>query len=124
MPCATTATASAARTSSAWASPIHAAPYLRVEIYRPGREIARFAEPVAEIATAAQELRPDHLQRGEPLDSKFGPLSIVSFDTAKGAHCLGFVRAYDDPLLQLSGWFCRGGALVAALDACPARSTG
>ncbi len=89
-----------------------AAPYLRVEIYRPGREIKRFAEPVAEIATAAQALKPDHLQRGEPLESKFGPLSVVSFDTAKGAHCLGFVRSYDDPLLQLSGWFCRGGALV------------
>jgi hypothetical protein len=92
--------------------PDMAAPYLRVEIYRPGREIKRFAEPVAEIATAAQALKPDHLQRGEPLDSKFGPLSVVSFDTAKGAHCLGFVRSFDDPLLQLSGWFCRGGALV------------
>ncbi len=91
-----------------------AAPYLRVEIYRPGGEIARFAEPITTIVGAAEALRPDHVQRGEPLESKFGPLSIVSFDPAKGAprHCLGFVRAYDDPLLQLSGWFCRGGEFV------------
>jgi hypothetical protein len=88
------------------------APYLRIEIYRPGGEIARFAEPVAVIATAAQDLKPDHLQREEPLDSKFGPLSIVTFDTRHNAHCLGFVRSFDDPRLQLSGWFCRGGALI------------
>jgi hypothetical protein len=38
-------------------------------------------------------------------------------------HCLGFVHVYDDPMLQLSGWFCRGGAdfierstLACALD--------
>jgi hypothetical protein len=37
--------------------------------------------------------------------------------------CLGFVRAYRDPRLQLSGWFCRGGSepieqsmLACALD--------
>jgi hypothetical protein len=88
------------------------APYLRIEIYRPGDEVARFAEPVAAIATAAQDLKPDHLQRGEPLKSKFGPLSILTFDTSHDTHCLAFVRSFDDPRLQLSGWFCRGGALV------------
>ena len=38
-------------------------------------------------------------------------------------HCLGFARTYDDPRLQLSGWFCQGGAdliepstLACALD--------
>ena len=52
-------------------------------------------------------------------------MSIVTFDTSKGVsrHCLGFVRAYDDPLLQMSGWFCQGGTdfvdrstLACALD--------
>ena len=64
-------------------------------------------------------------QAEEALASKFGPLSIVTFETSKGTlrHCLGFVRAYDDPMLQLSGWFCQGGAdfidrstLACALD--------
>ncbi len=102
------------------------APYLQVEIYRPGGEFHRFAGPKAEIATAAAALDPIGLRRAEePLPSKFGPLSIVAFDTAKGAprRCLGFVRDYDDPLLQLSGWFCQGGpdyiersTLACALD--------
>ena len=61
----------------------------------------------------------------DALASKFGPLSIVTFVTSIGPsrHCLGFVRAYDDPRLQLSGWFCQGGAdfverstLACALD--------
>ena len=100
------------------------APYLRVEIYRPGDEIMRFAEPIVTIDNEAQELEPDRLKRAEPLASKFGPLSIVTFDTAKGTprHCLAFVRDYDEPRLQLSGWFCRGGefmqrsTLACALD--------
>ena len=102
------------------------APYLQVEIYRPGSEIRRFAAARAEIAAAAAALGPVALQsEAEPLASKFGPLSIVTFETSKGAprHCLGFVRDYDDPRLRLSGWFCQGGAdfiersmLACALD--------
>lgn len=89
-------------------------PYLRVEIYRPGNEIAGFAEPMTTIVDDALGLGPSHLERGEPLASKFGPLSILSFDTSKGTprRCLAFVRSYDDPRLQLSGWFCRGGEPV------------
>jgi hypothetical protein len=106
--------------------PDGAGPYLQVEIYRPGTEAKRFAGPKAEIVAGASALEPVAIeQSGEPLASKFGPLDIVSFDTGKGVarHCLAFVRAYDDPLLQLSGWFCQGGAnfierstLACALD--------
>ena len=88
-------------------------PYLRVEIYRPGAETPAFAEPKAEIVESAAALGPvEAMSADEPLASKFGPLSIVGFATSKGVsrHCLGFVRAYDDPRLQLSGWFCQGGA--------------
>jgi hypothetical protein len=95
--------------------PDGADPYLQVEIYRPGREISRFAAPAAAIAAdggafGSVNLRPS----AEPLASKFGPLTIVTFTTSKGLsrHCLGFVRAYDDPMLQLSGWFCRGGEFI------------
>jgi hypothetical protein len=101
------------------------APYLQVEIYRPGREIGRFADAKLAIAVAAAALGPTSLRRDDgPLESKLGPLDVFSFDTAKGSsrHCLGFVRTYDDPRLQLSGWFCRGGepvqrsTLACALD--------
>ena len=105
--------------------PDSVAPYLQVEIYRPGGETRRFAEPAVEIAAKAAALAPTEMRGDGPLTSKFGPLSIVTFDTAKGTlrHCLGFVRSYDDPRLQLSGWFCQGGdafiersTLACALD--------
>jgi hypothetical protein len=102
------------------------APYLQVEIYRPGRENRRFADPKAEIITGAAALGPIEVKRAdESLASKFGPLTIVSFASSKGTQrsCLGFVRAYHDPRLQLSGWFCQGGndlieqsTLACALD--------
>jgi hypothetical protein len=105
--------------------PDGAAPYLQVEIYRPGTESRHFAGPAQEIAATAAGLGPVQTAGKQMLDSKFGPLTVVPFETTKGMprHCLGFVRAYDDPRLQLSGWFCQGGAdfidnstLACALD--------
>lgn len=95
--------------------PDSAAPFLQVEIYRPGSEISRFPAAKAEIETDAAALAPTDVHPAdEPLPSKFGPLSIVSFAIASGTprQCLGFVRAYDDPRLQMSGWFCQGGTAV------------
>ena len=89
--------------------------YLQVEIYRPGSEISRFDAPAATITADAAALGPVDLQlSAKPLKSKFGALAVIPFTTSKGAlrHCLGFVRAYDDPMLQLSGWFCRGGEFI------------
>lgn len=106
--------------------PDSVAPYLQVEVYRPGSEIRRFTGPKATIAADASALGPMALQHGaEPLTSKFGPLEVVAFETSKGVarYCLAFVRNYDEPMLQLSGWFCQGGAefverstLACALD--------
>jgi hypothetical protein len=94
--------------------PDNAAPYLEVQIYRPGSEIADFADPVEEIGESASAFAPTDVHRQEALDSKFGPLAIVTFKTAIGTPrgCLAFTRAYDDPRLQLSGWFCQGGDLI------------
>ncbi len=99
--------------------------YLHVEIYGPGSEISGFADAKSEIVSAAAALRPVKVWHSdEPAQSKFGPLSIVVFETSLGTprRCLGFLR-YDDPLLQLSGWFCQGGldfiersTLACALD--------
>jgi hypothetical protein len=90
-------------------------PYLEVEIYRPGSEIRHFAAPAATIMADAIALGPVNLLPStEPLVSKFGPLTVVPFTTSKGAlrYCLGFVRTYDDPMLQISGSFCRGGEFI------------
>jgi hypothetical protein len=106
--------------------PDDAGPYLQVEIYRPGTEIRRFSDPKAEIISGAGALGPVEVKTAdESLASKFGPLTIVSFVTSKGTlrSCIAFVRAYRDPRLQLSGWFCQGGTefierstLACALD--------
>jgi hypothetical protein len=106
--------------------PDSSAPYLQIEIYRPGSETRRFADPKTEIITSADALGPVDARRAdEELPSKFGPLSIVTFDTSKGTprRCLAFVRAHSDPRLQLSGWFCQSGSefierstLACALD--------
>ena len=106
--------------------PDSTAPLLRVEIYRPGNEIGRYADPVAEMIQSADALGPVEMQHLEkPLATKFGPLTLVPFVASKGTsrRCLGFVRAYDNPRMQLSGWFCQGGTefveqstLACALD--------
>jgi len=90
-------------------------PYLQVRIYRPGTEISRFGLPQIVIAEDAVDLAPVNIRApSEKLDTKFGPFDIVTFDTGRGTprHCLAFIRTWDDPMLQLSGWFCRGDSIV------------
>ena len=92
--------------------PHGAAPYLWVEIYRPGREIDRFGDAGSEIAVRAGDLgAADAVRGGDDLDSKFGLFSVVNFATTRDIprKCIGFVRAYSEPRLQISGLFCRGG---------------
>jgi hypothetical protein len=89
-------------------------PYLEVQIYRPGSEISHFPTADIEIIESAAALGPTNVRSESPLMTKFGPLAIVAFDSSRGppVHCLGFVRSYDDPRLQISGRFCRGGAFI------------
>jgi hypothetical protein len=103
------------------------APYLRVEIYRPGKEIVRFGDTGSEIAARAAKLgAAEDVSTEADLETKFGPLSLVNFsirrdnDTRK---CTGFVRAYGEPRLQIAGVFCQSGSdfvarsmLTCALD--------
>lgn len=104
--------------------PNGADPYLEVQIYRPGSEIGRFASADSVIRDSADALGPANTQSQAPLMTKFGPMAVFAFDSSRGTprHCLGFVRQYDDPRLQISGRFCRGGesiersTLACALD--------
>jgi hypothetical protein len=92
-----------------------AAPFLQVEIYRPGDELAGFAAPQDDLARHARGAGPvTELRAEDPLASKFGPLSIAAYDLAapEPRHCLGFLRDFDDPPLQLSGRFCQSGSFV------------
>ncbi len=95
--------------------PDGADPYLRVVIYRAGGEIGHFDAPGIALAADTQALGPVEMRSEASLQSKFGPLTILAFDTSKGTprHCLGFVRSFGDPRLQISGSFCRGGEFIA-----------
>lgn len=113
-----------------WGEPGVAGPYVMVEIYRPGGAGEHFLDAPSEIAarivgfTVTDDVKP----AGE-IDSKFGPVALVDFAIAMpGARngprrCLGFTRPFDDPSLQISGWYCSAGAqrvdhatLACALD--------
>jgi hypothetical protein len=110
-----------------WGDAAMLAPAGMVEIYRPGAELESFADAPSEIAMRTADLgeigRPTLLGT---LDSKFGPLSLVAFAARTAGqfrNCLGFVRIFDIPRLQLAGWYCNGGPeivdrgqLACALD--------
>ncbi len=95
-----------------WGAPESLGSRLMIEIYRPGNELKRFADPASEIRArtavlgAARSFKP-----AETIDSKFGPVALVDFTAPhadRSRHCLGFVRSFDEPRLQIAGWYCKG----------------
>jgi len=101
-------------------------PNLVVEIYRPGTEFTRFGNAALEIASRTEEqVAPADIRPAETIESKFGPIPAVEFGTKSGAsrQCLGFVRDFDRPRMQLAGWYCAAaseqlehGTVSCALD--------
>jgi hypothetical protein len=114
-----------------WGEPGAAGPYVMVEIYRPGGAGERFIDAPSEIAARIVDFTvTDDVKPAGDIVSKFGPLPLVDFAIAvPGTHdglqrrCLGFARPFDDPSLQISGWYCSAGeqpvdraTLACALD--------
>jgi hypothetical protein len=98
-----------------------------VEIYRPGKELTRFGDPLAEVSARAVELgNTSQFAPAPAVSTKFGDVALVDFVAARDnriRHCVGFVRAFGDPLLQIAGWYCKGSdeiidyqKIVCALD--------
>jgi hypothetical protein len=80
-----------------------------VEIHRPG-----FDHEAEDITASIPELR---LSGGpatpRTIDTKFGAVLVEAFtDEAPGGarRCLRFARNFDEPRLEISGWFCNSGA--------------
>ena len=114
-----------------WGEPAGGGPYVMVEIYRPGAASERFIDAPSEIAarivgfTVTDDVKP----AGE-IDSKFGAVPLVDFAIAaqgtpneRQRRCLGFARPFDDPAMQIAGWYCSAGdetvdraTLACALD--------
>ncbi|MGA2894341.1 MAG: hypothetical protein ABSE22_15860 [Xanthobacteraceae bacterium] len=110
-------------------------PYVMVEIYRPGSASERFIDAPSEIAARITSFTVvDDVKPAGGLDSKFGTMPLVDFAIAaqraskvaprsRAHRCLGFARAFDDPVMQIAGWYCSAGeevvdraTLACALD--------
>jgi hypothetical protein len=84
---------------------------LMIEIYRPGEEIGDFGDAASEVAIRTAALGgPYPLQQAPELESKFGTFNTFDFVASPQTaprQCLGFMRAFEQPRLAITGWHCR-----------------
>lgn len=94
-----------------WAAAQTDTPSAQLEIYRPGTEQTAFGSAASEIAIRANHGRTSGIQAAGVIDSKFGPVPLVSFTShaaGKAQTCVGFVQSFETPRLQIAGWSCLG----------------
>lgn len=101
-------------------------PIAQIEIYRPGTEIGAFAPMVAEMTGKLDGIG-RNVQAAGVISTKLGPIPLVSFERpekGRSLQCLGFVATFEQPRMQLTGWFCPASAqaqigralIVCAID--------
>ena len=90
-------------------------PLAELEIYRPGGEFDPTLPRAADLAARMAGEDGRELEAAGVIDSKFGNVALFRhpgrFDLANS--CLGFLKRFSDPALQISGWSCRGATLSA-----------
>ena len=91
-------------------------PVAELEIYRPGGELKPSGPAAADLAARINPEGESELEAAGIIDSKFGAVTLLrptggNPDDARS--CLGFVKRFDQPNLQISGWSCQGDALPA-----------
>jgi hypothetical protein len=109
-----------------WGEASGSGPYAVIEIYRAGAP-ERFIDAASEVAARLVDFGvTDDVKAAGSTDSKFGAVPLVDFAIAtagKERRCLGFARAFDEPAVQIAGWYCSAGdevvnrsSLACALD--------
>jgi hypothetical protein len=90
-------------------------PMAELELYRPGAEFSPSEAPEFEIAVRMNGEGGRELEAAGVVDSKFGTVTLLRLvrnpDGAKA--CLGVIKRFGDPALQISGWSCQGSGLAA-----------
>ena len=89
--------------------------YVTIEIYRAGQEIGSFENAIDEMRVfAAEQGRVDGLRPAMPIPSKFGPFRTFDFAVGpfSGYHCAGFLHAFDDQRVRISGMSCNMNLIV------------
>ena len=96
-----------------WGAAVEPGPFVSVEIYRAGDRPEPFLDPDSEIAARIVGYPvTDDVKPAGRIASKFGTVSLVDFAIAAHNHprrCLGFARAFDQPAMQIAGWYCSPG---------------
>ena len=107
--------------------------FVSFEIYRAGGEIDSFGNTAGEMrAIAAEHGRVNGLRTSMPIPSKFGALQTFEFAVGSfsGYHCVGFLRAFGEQRIRISGMSCNmnlivdRGAISCALDRLSLMSAG
>jgi hypothetical protein len=90
-------------------------PVAELEIYRPGGEFDPKVSAAADLAARITPLGASELEPAGLIDSKFGMVTLLrrAGDGDAAPPCLGFIRRFEAPDLQISGWWCRGSGLPA-----------
>ncbi len=85
-------------------------PTAELEIYRPGGEFDSSIPAIADLAAWTTPAGASELEPAGLVDSKFGMVTLLrrTSDTEAARSCLGFIRRFEAPDLQISGWSCRG----------------
>ena len=98
-----------------WTAPGEQKPIAELEIYRPGGEFDQSEPPGADIAARMDSRTRSELEAAGVIDSKFGAVTLLRPGGAneRSIACLGFIKRFDEPDLQISGWSCQGDALPA-----------
>jgi hypothetical protein len=83
-----------------------------VEIYRPASEFSQPDEAEDITASIAQLRLSGPRVAPHTIDTKFGQVLVEQFiDRAPGGErrCLRFTRSFEEPRLDISGWYCNAG---------------
>lgn len=89
--------------------------FISFEIYRAGDETGAFGRAVDEVrALAAEHGRVSVMQTAMPIPSKFGRFQTFEFGIGpfSSYNCIGFVRHFDTPRVQIGGLSCNMNLLV------------
>ena len=85
-------------------------PLAELEIYRRGGEFDSSILAIADLATRMAPAGVSELEPAGLVHSKFGTVTLLrrAGQTDAVSSCLGFIRRFEAPDLQVSGWSCGG----------------
>ena len=93
-----------------WGNAAGGGPYVMLEIYRAGSRNEGFIDAASEIAARILPFTvTDDVKPAGHIETKFGAVPLVDFAIAARAgerRCLGFARPFQQPSMQIAGWYC------------------